>query len=151
MKTNIVVRTGKDRLRYTVLFELFLIACLAPVGALVLDKGVLDIGLLSIVLSLKAMLFNLVYNWLFDLWDVRRGRVPTERTLAGRIAHAIGFEFGLIITSLPIVIWWLGLSLIQALIMDIVVTGIVVAYTLGFTWCYDRTYPVHQSLPPCKT
>lgn len=92
MKEKIVVRTGRERLRYTLLFELLLIAILAPLGALVLERQVLDIGLLSIVLSLKAMLVNLIYNWLFDMWDVRGGRIPTERPLVGRLAHALGFD-----------------------------------------------------------
>lgn len=150
MKKEIVVRTGRDRLRYSLLFELLLIAILAPLGALVLERQVLDIGLLSIVLSVKAMLVNLFYNWLFDMWDVRAGRVPTERSLVGRIAHAVGFECGLVLTSLPIVIWWLGLTFLQALIMDVAVTGMVVAYTIVFGWCYDRIFPIPQSLPPCS-
>ncbi|MEM7226226.1 MAG: PACE efflux transporter [Pseudomonadota bacterium] len=149
MTPKIAIRTGRDRLRYTVLFELFLIAFLAPLGAYILDKHVLDLGLLSIVLSLKAMLVNLIYNWLFDLWDVRSGRIPSERALGWRIVHALGFECGLVMTSLPIVIWWLGLTLLQALIMDLAVTGIIVFYTLGFGWCYDRMFPVPQPLPSC--
>ena len=150
MKKKIVVRTGRDRLRYSLLFELLLIASLAPLGALVFERHVVDVGLLSVVLSLKAMLVNLIYSWLFDMWDVRAGRIPTERSLVGRIAHAVGFECALVLTSLPIVIWWLGLTLLQALIMDVAVTGIVVAYTIVFGWCYDRIFPVHQSLSACS-
>ena len=150
MKNTIVVRSGRDRLRYTFLFELLLIAFLAPIGALVLERQVLDVGLLAVVLSLKAMLFNLLYNWLFDRWDVRAGRIPTKRSFAGRVLHAIGFECGLVMTSLPIVIWWLGLTILQALIMDLAVTSMVVAYTIVFGWCYDRLFPVPQPLAPCS-
>lgn len=146
MKNTIVIRTGRDRLRYTVLFELLLIAILAPVGALVLQRHILNVGLLSVVLSLKAMAFNLVYNWYFDQWDVRAGRIPTKRSVVGRVLHAVGFECGLVMTSLPIVIWWLDLTLLQALIMDLAVTSIVVAYALLFSWGYDRLFPVPQSL-----
>ena len=149
MKKKIVVRTGGDRLRYSLLFELLLITILAPLGAFVFERHVLDVGLLSIVLCLKAMLVNLIYNWLFDMWDVQAGRIPTERSLVGRVAHAVGFESVLVLTSLPIVIWWLGLTILQALIMDFAVTGIVVAYTIVFGWCYDRILPVQQSLSPC--
>lgn len=144
MNKAIVVRTGRDRLRYTVLFELLLIAILAPLGAIVLHRQVLDVGLLSVALALKAMLFNLVYNWLFDQWDVRRGRIPTKRSFRGRILHAVGFECGLVTTSLPIVMWWLGLTLLQAILMDLAVTSIVVIYTVLFSWGYDRIFPVPQ-------
>ena len=149
MKEKIVVRTGRDRLRYSLLFELLLMAILAPLGAVIFERHVLDVGLLSVVLSLKAMLVNLIYNWLFDMWDVRAGRVPTERSLIGRILHAVGFECGLVITSLPIVIWWLGLTIIQALIMDVAITSIVVIYTILFSWCYDRAFPVQQPFSSC--
>jgi uncharacterized membrane protein len=144
MEKVINIRTGKERLKFSCVFELILIGLLAPMGAFVLDKQILDVGVLAIVLSLKAMLFNLVYNWFFDRFDVRAGRVPTERNVPRRILHAVGFEVGLMITSLPIVIWWLGLSILQALAMDLVVTSFVVVYTLVFSWSYDRLYPVAQ-------
>jgi len=144
MKQNIAIRTGKDRLRYTCVFEFFLIIILAPIGAFVFDRHLFDIGLLSVVLSLKAMVINLIYNWFFDLLDVRAGKIPTQRSFSGRIFHAIGFEAGLMLSSLPIVIWWLGLTLLQAFLMDVVVTSLVVIYTLVFTWGYDLMYPVEQ-------
>lgn len=144
MQNKINIRTGRDRLRYTFLFEFFLILILAPIGAIVFDRHLFDIGVLSLVLSLKAMVLNLIYNWLFDLLDVRAGRIPTQRSFSGRIAHAVGFEVGLVLTSLPIVMWWLGLTLLQAFLMDLVVTCLIVVYTFLFTWSYDLLYPVKQ-------
>ena len=150
MKTNIVIRTSKDRLRYTFLFEMLLIAILAPVGAFVLDRPVFDVGFLAVVLAAKAMIVGLGYNWLFDLWDVRANRIPSERSLGGRIIHAIGFEAGLVATSLPIVIFWLDLTLLQALMMDVAVTSFIVIYTLVFSWCYDTIFPVIQTPKFCE-
>jgi len=144
MENVINIRTGKERLKFSGVFELILIALLVPMGAFVLDKQILDVGVLAIALSLKAMLYNLVYNWFFDRFDVRAGRIPTERNVPRRILHALGFEVGLMVTSLPIVVWWLGLSILQALVMDMVVTSFVVVYTFVFTWSYDRLYPVVQ-------
>jgi len=144
MQNKISIRTGGDRLRYTFLFEFFLILILAPIGAIIFDRHLFDIGLLSLALSLKAMVLNLIYNWLFDLLDVRAGRIPTQRSFSGRIVHAVGFEVGLVLTSLPIVMWWLGLTLLQAFLMDVVVTSFIVAYTFVFTWSYDLRYPVEQ-------
>ena len=144
MQKAVVIRSGMDRLRYTCLFEIFLLVILVPVGAMVLDKHMADIGLLSIVLSLKAMLFNLIYNWIFDRLDARAGRIPSERSVIGRVIHAVGFEVGLVLTSLPIVTWWLGLSIFQALLMDLVISSFVVVYTLAFTWGYDLLFPVKQ-------
>ena len=144
MKHNIVIRTSRDRLRCAGLFEFTLILILAPIGAFVFNRHLFDVGLLSVILSLKAMVFNLIYNWIFDLLDVRAGKNPTQRSFLGRIVHAVGFEGGLVLTSLPIVMWWLGLTLMQAFLMDVVVTSFIVVYTFAFTWGYDLLYPIEQ-------
>ncbi|KIC12070.1 hypothetical protein RA19_05125 [Leisingera sp. ANG-M1] len=136
------MRTAKDRLRYTISFELLLMAILVPVGAAFFDKPLSDIGLLGVVLSVKAMLLNLVYNWVFDKADAKAGRVSSERSTLGRLLHATGFEATLLMTSLPLYIWWLGLGLWQALATDLTVTSFVVVYTYGFTLAYDRLFPV---------
>lgn len=50
---------------------------LIPAGAAFFDKSLSDIGLLGLVLSLKAMIISLIYNRLFDHLDARRGRVSS--------------------------------------------------------------------------
>lgn len=145
MENTINIRTGKERLIFSCVFEVIFMTFYIIVMTIVLHKSILHIGLLAIVLSLKAMSFNLIYNWFFDKMDARVGKIPTERSVHGRILHAIGFEIGLVVTSLPIVVWWLDISILQALIMDTVVTLFVVVYTFVFTWGYDRLYPVAQS------
>ena len=144
MKNSIVTRTKLDRLRYVIVFELILIALLVPLGAFVLDKAIIDVGLLSVFLSIKAMLLGYFYNLLFDRIDVHAGRTPTKRSFLGRIIHALGFEFTLVLTSIPVVMWWLDLTFFQAVLMDIAVTSIVVLYTFLYTYCYDWLFPVTQ-------
>ncbi len=144
MSQNIAIRTGRDRLRYTMIFEATLLALMVPAGALVFERSHTDIGILAIFLSVKAMLINLLYNWLFDRWDVHNGRIPTERTWQGRTLHAVGFEATLTVTSLPFVMFWLQLNLWQALLTDVVMASFVVVYTMLFTWFYDRAFPVTQ-------
>ncbi len=145
MSETVVMRTGRDRLRYTLSFEASLMLILVPVGAAFFDKGLLDIGLLGLVLSLKAMLVGLVYNWLFDRFDARAGRISSDRSTLGRIVHAVGFEATLTITSLPVFIWWLNIGVLEALMTDVAVTSFVVAYTYLFTLAYDRLFPVRRS------
>ena len=146
MSQSIVVRSNWDRLRFTCLFELLLLLMLTPVGAIIFERELLDIGGLSLILSIKAMLLNLLYNRVFDSMDVRAGRIPTQRSVSGRVRHAVGFEFMLVLTSLPIVMWWLSLTLGQAFLMDVMISAFVVVYTFVFTWVYDLFYPVEQSL-----
>ncbi len=142
MKQTAALRSGKDRVRYTIAFEASLMAILVPVGALFFDKGLIDIGLLGAVLVVKAMLIGLLYNCMFDWFEAKTGRVSSDRSPLQRIVHAIGFELTLVTTSLPILCWWLKLSVLEALTIDLVVTSFVVAYTYIFTLAYDRLFPV---------
>jgi len=144
MSQPIVIRNKKDRLRYTLIFECLLIAILAPSLSLFLDRPVLDTGGLAIVLSLKAMLINLIFNYLYDRVDVHYGRIPTERGPVSRAIHAISFESCLVATSLPIIMWWLQMTFLEALLMDLSLMGFVVCFTFIYTWGYDRIFPVLQ-------
>lgn len=142
MAQTAILRSGRDRLRYTMTFELLLMAMLIPAGAAFFDKPMTDIGVLGAILAGKAMLLNLFYNWAFDRLDARAGRISSERSHAGRIVHAIGFEVSLTLTSLPIYVVWLQVSVGEALMADIVVTTFVVGYTYVFTLAYDRMFPL---------
>ncbi|WP_133192710.1 chlorhexidine efflux transporter [Labrenzia sp. 011] len=108
-------------------------AFLIPAGAAFFDKSLMDIGVLGLVLSLKAVLISLVYIWIVDHLGARRGCVSSNRTPFGRVLHAVGFELSLLITSLPIYTLWFGLTILEALATDIVVTSFVVAFTYVFT------------------
>lgn len=142
MSKTVALRSGKDRLRYSITFEISLMAFLIPAGAAFFDKSLADMGILGLALSLKAMLVSLLYNWAFDHLDARNGRVSSDRTSFGRVLHAVGFELSLLVTSLPIYTWWLGLSILEAVATDLVVTSFVIAYTYLFTLGYDRAFPV---------
>ena len=150
MSQQPAMRNGADRLRYTVTFEITLMLLLVPAGAAFFDKGWADIGVLGLILSSKAMLINLVYNWMFDHIDARANRISSDRSTLGRILHAVGFELSLVITSLPIYIWWLNLTVLEALLTDLVVTSFVVVYTYVFTLGYDRLFPVVPLQVPVK-
>jgi len=142
MPDKTILRTGRDRLRYSISFEVTLMAMLIPVGAVFFDKPLAEIGLLGVVLSLKAMVMHLVYNWVFDRIDARSARISSERSHVMRVVHAIGFEASLTLTSLPILMIWLKIGMYEALAADIVVTTFIVAYTYVFALAYDKAFPV---------
>jgi uncharacterized membrane protein len=144
MATDIVIRTGMDRVRYALLFEGILVALFAVLAALLFDRSLLSMGALSIVLSLIALAINFFYNYVFDHFDVRNGRIPTERSRRWRIIHALGFEATLVVINLPLLMWWMGWSVWQALVLDIVAMAGVVVYTYYFTLAYDRLFPIRQ-------
>lgn len=142
MGNTVLLRSGKDRIRYTLLFESSLMALIVPVGAYFFDSSFVNIGLLMAILSVNAMIWNLIYNWAFDLVEARQGRVSSERTWRRRILHAAGFEFLLTLMSLPINAFWLNISPLEALSVNIAVTSFVVVYTYVFTLAYDLAFPL---------
>lgn len=92
MTTKVVLRSGKDRLRYAISFEMLLMVFLIPAGAIFFDKPMAEIGALGVALAVKAMLLNLIYNWVFDRIDAKAGRVSSQRSTLGRLLHAVGFD-----------------------------------------------------------
>ena len=144
MATDIVIRTGLDRLRYALWFEGILVVFFTTTMMLLFDQGLISMGGLSVVLSLVALATNFVYNYVFDTIDVRNGRVPTERSRVGRILHAVGFEFTLVIVSVPIIVWWMTWGWWQAIAFDAIAMAAIVVYTYFFTLAYDRIFPVVQ-------
>lgn len=145
MSESVPMRSGRDRLRYTLIFELLLLAMTVPAGAMFFDKPFSEIGVLGILLALKAMVMNLIYNWVFDKIDAKAGRISSNRSTLGRIIHALGFEVTLMLTSLPLYVWLINITVWQALATDIFVTTFVVAYTYVYTLGYDRVFPVQSA------
>ncbi len=144
MNNKIAIRSGWDRLRYALMFELLLVAALGVALSHLVDRHAADTVALAAVLSAKALLINLIYNHVYDRVDAYCGRIPTERTLVERVVHAFGFETILAMTSLPVMMWWFGLSIWQALLLDLEVMSAVVVYTFLFTLVYDKVFPILQ-------
>lgn len=136
------MRTTKDRIRHTLMFEGIAIVVSTFIAVLILQKPVATIGALTIAFSLYAMVWNYVYNLGFDRWWVSRGNHVTDRSLAVRIAHSAGFEGGFLLLSVPAVAWWLDMTLWQALILDIGFALFFMVYALIFNWTYDLIFPV---------
>ncbi len=144
MSTKVVQRSGMDRLRYAISFELLLMAILIPAGSAFFDKPLAEIGVFAAFLCGKALLLNLVYNWIFDQVDARAGRISSQRSHLGRIFHALGFEISLTITSLPLYVWWLQIGVLDALAADVFITSFVVGYTYLYTLAYDKIFPLRS-------
>lgn len=93
-----------------------------------------QVGTLAIMLSTVAMLWNIVYNSIFDrLWPVSR----VVRTLKVRIGHAFGFEAGFVLIGLPIAAFMLNISLWQAFVLELGFFLFFLPYTMVYNWFYD--------------
>lgn len=131
---RLVPKTWRERVLHAVGFEVMALLICAPVAAWVLDRPIFQVGVLSLLLSSVAMLWNVIYNSVFDwLWPVSR----VVRTLWVRIAHALGFEGGFIIIGLPLAAWMLNITLWQALVVEIGFFLFFLPYTVAYNWLYD--------------
>ncbi|TNF69193.1 MAG: PACE efflux transporter [Gammaproteobacteria bacterium] len=137
------INTGisiKVRIIHMVLFELFGILIFAPFAALVLAENILTVGTLGIVISLIAMIWNFIYNIIFDKIEANLGKNRFERTPVIRVLHALLFEGGLLIATIPLVAIWLNMSLLQAFITDIAFVVFYLIYAYVYNWCFDKSY-----------
>ncbi|MBW2172285.1 MAG: PACE efflux transporter [Deltaproteobacteria bacterium] len=136
------MRTTADRIRHTLLFEMIGLAACAPLASWVLDKGLAQVGALSIVLSLTAMLLNYVFNLIFDTMLVRLGRPVNVRPTWMRVLHATLFEASLLILAVPVVAWWLDMTLWIAFLTDIGFALFFLIYAFVYNWVYDVVFPM---------
>ena len=101
-----------------------------------------SIGLLAL-LAMIAAIWNGCYNTCFDWVDGRlSGRTADRRPVRLRAVHALGFEGGLLLMSLPVIMWWTGMGFVDALIADLALASAYVAYAFGFNLAYDRMFPI---------
>ena len=136
------MRTSADRIRHTLLFEIIGLAICTPLASWILDKGLAQIGALSIVLSVAAMCVNYVFNLVFDLALVRLGRPVNVRPVRMRMLHAMLFETSLIIFTLPMVAWWLDMPLWAAFLTDMGFALFFLIYAFVYNWAYDVVFPM---------
>ena len=135
------MRTFRDRLRHTLIFEAIALFLVAIPGGLILDRPIELMGALSLMFSVLAMAWNLVFNWGFDLWD-RRYRAMAKRGFCIRAVHAVLFEAGLLFAGLFLIAWWLGMSYRDAFLLDISLSAFFVVYAFAYNWGYDLVFPV---------
>jgi uncharacterized membrane protein len=136
------MRTSADRIRHSFLFELIGIAICTPLASWILNKGLAQIGALSIALSLAAMCVNYGFNLVFDLSLVRLGRPVNVRSVKLRMLHAVLFETSLTILTIPMIAWWLDMTLWAAFLTDIGFTLFFLIYGFVYNWAYDVVFPM---------
>ncbi len=136
-----MMRSKADRIRHTVGFELLGLVLLTGLGGWLLELDMGHFGALAVLFSLLAMVWNYYYNRLFDLWLIRRRGTCIKRQ-RDRVFHALLFEGGLLLVTLPIIAWWLQVSPWQALAMDVAMVVFYLVFAYLYNLAYDRLFPV---------
>src|SRR6478752_2229138 len=112
------MRSVSDRIRHAISFELIGLAIITPLGAFAFGMPIADIGVVGVASATVATAWNYLYNLGFD-HVMQRLTGGTKKSLAVRVLHAVLFEGGLLVALLPLIAWYLGVSLLQAFMMDV--------------------------------
>ncbi|MES5096821.1 PACE efflux transporter [Agrobacterium sp. BA1120] len=137
------MRSFKDRVRHALSFEIIGLLLIIPFGATIFGVPMTDVGIVGVVSATIATAWNYLYNLGFD-HVMQRAKGTTQKTTAIRIAHALLFELGLLIVLMPFIAWYLNISVMHALVMDVSFALFYVVYSFVFNWCYDRLFPLPE-------
>ncbi len=135
------MRSFMDRVRHAMMFEVIGLAIFIPGSAFILDKPAAEMGVIGIVSATTATVWNFLFNLGFDKAMLRfTGSV--SKSMIVRVLHAILFEGGLVVLLIPFIAWYLGISLIAALVMDIAIVVFYLVYAFVFNIAYDKLFPL---------
>lgn len=123
-----------ERIFQAVAFELLAVSICTPLLSWIMDKPMADMGLVTLAIGLLALGWNVLFNGLFDRLLKRLG---LEHNGSTRVLHALLFEGGLVAFCVPLIAWWLDISLLQAFLLDIGVLLFFLPYTYLYHWAYD--------------
>lgn len=137
------MRSTSDRIRHAISFEVIGLMLITPIGALAFDKPVEAIGVVAFVSATIATGWNYAYNLIFD-HALLRYRGAVQKTVPIRVIHSILFEAGLLLVLLPFIAWYLGVSLLEAFLMDVSFAVFYLGYAFVFNWAYDVIFPIPE-------
>ena len=127
------------RIAYVTIFEIFAILFATLLLSALSGGPAHDSVPVAVASSLAAVVWNFIYNTLFEAWEARK-RIR-RRSVPLRIAHAIGFEGGLVLILIPLFMWWYSIGPWTALKMEIALLVFFLVYTFFFTLLFDRLVP----------
>ncbi|MFP3495961.1 multidrug/biocide efflux PACE transporter [Pseudomonas sp. SIMBA_059] len=139
-----------ERIGQALGFEGLALLICTPLLVWITGRPALEMGAVTLGLSLLALTWNIIFNSLFD-------RLKVRLQLAGgawtRVLHALLFEGGLIIVAVPLIAAWLNISLMQAFMLDIGVLLFFLPYTYVYHWGYDviREKIRNKNAIPCRS
>ncbi|ELW9528731.1 TPA: PACE efflux transporter [Burkholderia cenocepacia] len=128
----------KRRIVYVVMFEVLGILVASSVLGMLSGASAATSGLLGVMISTTGVIVNFLYNLGFEAWE--RRRAETTRTVGRRVVHAIGFQIVLVTFLIPLIAWWLDVSLLQAFLYDAVLIVFFPIFTFTYNWAFDSVF-----------
>ncbi|WP_047868024.1 PACE efflux transporter [Nocardiopsis sp. RV163] len=137
------MRGVKRKLVYVGGYEVLGLAVGTAVMTLLTGESPAATGPLALMITCVATTWNLAFNYLFEAWE-RRQRDRT-RTVRRRVLHAVGFQLTLVCFLIPLIAWWLEITLLRAFVLDLVFIVYIPFYTFAYNWAFDRIFGVPSS------
>ncbi|MGE4315720.1 chlorhexidine efflux PACE transporter AceI [Acinetobacter sp.] len=125
---------SKRRIIHALSYEMILLVIIAIALSFIFDMPMEVTGTLGIAMAVTSVIWNMVFNHFFEKFEAKR---QLKRTIGIRILHAIGFEGGLMLATIPMVAYALDMPIWQAILTDLSMTLCILIYTFIFQWCYD--------------
>ena len=114
-------------------------------GAL-LGHGGVESTLTAILVSTTATVWNYLWNTGFEAIERRVG--ATRRGVVSRAVHALGYEGGVLVFTIPLVALMLGIGLVEALMIEGGLLVFFLVFTVAYTWLFDRVFGLPQTATP---
>ena len=126
---------SKRRWVHALSYEVILLVIIALALSYVFEMPMQVTGGLGIAMAVTSVLWNMLFNHYFEKFEAQH---QLRRTFKIRVLHAIGFEGGLMLATIPMVAYALEKSMMQAFLIDLLMTLSILLYTFIFQYCYDH-------------
>jgi uncharacterized membrane protein len=145
----VVMQGTKRRVTYVFFYEVFSFFICAMVLAVLSDTSISHTGPLSILIAVIAVTINYFYNHVFEMWEKKQ--ISKKRTVMRRVVHAIGFQIVLVMILIPLIAWWMQISLIKAFLLDFSLMVLIPCYTFVYNYLFDHIFGLPSHLVESKT
>ncbi|UOQ57906.1 PACE efflux transporter [Leucobacter allii] len=131
------------RVVFVIGYEALSVLCTVLVLGALLGHGGGESTLTAILLSTVATLWNYVWNTAYEAWERRFG--AGGRGPLARAVHALGYEGGVLVFTIPLVALMLGVGLLEAVMIEGGLLVFFLVFTVVYTWAFDRLFGLPES------
>lgn len=138
----------KRRVTYVFFYEVLSFLICAMILAVLSGSTISHTGPLSLLIAVIAVSVNFFYNYAFEWWE--KQQQSKTRTIFRRIVHAIGFQVVLVTILIPLIAWWMQISLVKAFLLDFSLMIIIPCYTFVYNCFFDHLFGLPSHLLETK-
>jgi len=138
----------KRRVTYVFFYEVLSFLICAMILAVLSGSTISHTGPLSLLIAVIAVSVNFFYNYAFEWWEKRQD--SKTRTIFRRVVHALGFQVVLVTILIPLIAWWMQISLVKAFLLDFSLMIIIPCYTFVYNYFFDHLFGLPSHLLETK-